>query len=129
MKTLLIVDDQPAIRKMLRIALEGHFTIEEAETADAAWEHIRIAPPAGVVLDVLMPGEINGIQLCKRIKSDATLQDIHVVLMTASGQVVPELARSFNADGFLPKPFSPFTLLRHLSSALLRQPDPAQEAR
>lgn len=120
MKKLLIVDDQPSIRTMIRLALRGRFTLDEADNADAAYEKILSDRPAGIVLDVMMPGTMNGFQLCERIKRDAALADIHVVLVTACGQVTDqELGRALGADAYFIKPFSPLALAHHLSSALL----------
>jgi two-component system phosphate regulon response regulator PhoB len=120
MKKILIVDDQPNIRWMIRLALRAHFELEEAGTADAAYVCIKHGRPDAIVLDVLMPGTMNGFQLCERIKRDAELADIHVVLLTACGQVADqELGRAVGADAFFVKPFSPLALARHMSDVLL----------
>jgi DNA-binding response OmpR family regulator len=77
----------------------------------------------------MMPGTINGFQLCERIKRDGTLAGIHVVLVTACGQVTDqELGRALGADAYFIKPFSPMALAQHLRAALLpanKQGDPA----
>ena len=119
MKRLLIVDDQPNIRLMIRLAMQGDFAIDEADSADAALEKILDNPPAGIVLDVMMPGTMNGFQLCERIKRDAALAGIHVALVTACGQVTDqELGRALGADAYFIKPFSPMALAKHLRTAL-----------
>ena len=120
MKRLLVVDDQPNIRMMIRLSIQRDFAVEEADSADAALEMILQDPPAGIVLDVMMPGTINGFQLCERIKRDGTLAGIHVVLVTACGQVTDqELGRALGADAYFIKPFSPMALAQHLRAALL----------
>jgi DNA-binding response OmpR family regulator len=120
MKHLLIVDDQPNIRKMLRLSLASHFSIAEAENADMALEMILQKKPAGIVLDVMMPGSMNGFDLCERIKGDSGLMDIHVALVTACGQVADqELGQELGADAYFVKPFSPMALAQHLKTALL----------
>jgi CheY-like chemotaxis protein len=119
MKKLLIVDDHSTIRKMLRLALGGYFALEEFADADSANEHLVTSRPDGIVLDVMMPGSMNGIQLCERIKRDPTLAPIHVVLITACSQIEDqELGRAVGADAYFVKPFSPLALLRHLREAL-----------
>lgn len=119
MKKVLIVDDQPHIRKMIRLALRDHFELEEAEDADAAYAQIMAGRPDGVVLDVMMPGSMDGFQLCQRIKRDPVLAGIYVVLVTARGQVSDqELGRALGADAYFVKPFSPMALARHLTVAL-----------
>lgn len=119
MKKLLIVDDQANIRQMIRLALCNSFILSEAKTADAALEMIQAEPPHAIVLDVMMPGGMNGFQLCEHIKRDAVLAAIHVVLVTACGQVEDqELGRRLGADAYFVKPFSPLALARHLSEVL-----------
>lgn len=124
MKKLLIVDDHPNIRRMIRYALRDRFVIEECDTADAAYQLLMKERPAGIVLDVMMPGVMNGFQLCERIKRDSSLADIHVVLVSACGQVADqELGRSLGANAYFVKPFSPLALAHHLIGALLQPSD------
>ena len=119
MKKLLIVDDHSTIRKMLRHTLSGRFALTEFADAASAHAHVLMSRPDGIVLDVMMPGSMNGFQLCERIKSDPALAAIHVVLITACGQIEDqELGRAVHADAYFVKPFSPLALLRHLSEAL-----------
>jgi len=126
MKRVLIVDDQPNIRKMIRLALGKNYVIEEAGDADQALSRIEENIPDGIVLDVMMPGSLNGFQLCERIKKDAVLAHLHVVLVTACGQVEDqEMGYALGADAYFIKPFSPLALARHLSSALHSDPKPA----
>lgn len=119
MKKILIVDDQADIRRLIRLTIPKHYEITEATSADEAQERIRKDPPQAVVLDVMMPGEIDGYELCRRIKADPALARIHVVLVTARGQ---ESDRQHGAvvgsDGYFVKPFSPLALVRHLEAAL-----------
>lgn len=113
MKKILIVEDQPDIRKLIRMTLEFEdFEIHEA--ADGAFG-LRMAAAVGpelVLLDVMMPGELDGLQVCQRIKSDPKLQHIKVVLLTARGQARDrEAGQSVGADEYLVKPFSPLQLI------------------
>jgi DNA-binding response OmpR family regulator len=126
MKKILIVDDQPNIRKMIRLALRDHFALEEAGDADAAYEQLMAERPGALVLDVMMPGSMNGFQLCELIKRDTALAGIHVVLVTACGQVSDqELGQELGANAYFVKPFSPLALARHLTSALQPAASPA----
>jgi DNA-binding response OmpR family regulator len=119
MKRVLIVDDHPVIRKMIRLALRDQYVLDEAGDAESAYARILDNVPDGIILDVMMPGSMNGFQLCDRIKKDAGLAAMHVVLVTACGQVEDqELGRSLGADAYFVKPFSPMALARHLSMAL-----------
>lgn len=124
MKRVLIVDDHSSIRKMIRLALSNRFALEEAGNADVAYAQILAERPDGIVLDVMMPGSMNGFQLCERIKREPALAPMHVVLITACGQIEDqELGRAVGADAYFVKPFSPLALARHLGEALRVGPD------
>ena len=119
MKRVLIVDDHATLRKMIRLALGDRFVLEEAGNADDAYTRILADCPDSIVLDVMMPGSMNGFQLCERIKRDRALVAMHVVLITACGQIEDqELGRAVGADAYFVKPFSPLALARHLGEAL-----------
>jgi CheY-like chemotaxis protein len=123
MKKILIVDDHPVIRKMINLALrDDRFELDEANDADAAYQMILKAKPDGMVLDVMMPGVLNGYQLCERIKQTPALSSIHVVLVTACGQVADqEFGRALGADAYFVKPFSPVALATHMKDVLLKE--------
>ena len=120
MKKLLIVDDHAVIRQMICLALRDHFELEQFGDADSTYASLATSRPDGIVLDVMLPGSMSGYQLCQRIKSDPALASIHVVLVTARGQVADqEFGRALGADAYFIKPFSPLALVRHLTTALL----------
>jgi CheY-like chemotaxis protein len=123
MKKIMIIDDQPIIRKMIQLALQDdRFALTEACDADSAYQMIINDKPDGIVLDVMMPGVLNGYQLCERIKQSPELSDIHVVLVTACGQVADqEFGRALGADAYFVKPFSPMALATHMRDALLKE--------
>ena len=118
-KTILVVDDNPLIRKMLGLALGPSFALVDADSADAALVEMNSVQPDGMVLDVMMPGTMNGFQLCERIKNDPLLKSIHVVMVTACGQEADRaLAMALGADAYFVKPFSPVELVDHFEKAL-----------
>ena len=119
MKKVLIVDDQESIRKMLRFTLASRYATDEAPDASAGWEAIRRIHPQAVILDVMMPGEMDGYQLCNKIKADREYRDIHVVLVTARAQESDKKrGQEVGADAYFVKPFSPLALARHLEQVL-----------
>lgn len=119
MKQVLIVDDQSDIRRLISLTLANRYTVLEAADAGSAFEIIRTKRPDAVLLDVMMPGEMDGYQLCSRIKQDAELRHIHVILVTARGQVGDQdKGKAVGADGYFIKPFSPLSLVLHLDEAL-----------
>ena len=119
MKNVLIVDDQASIRQIVRLVLRKDFAITEAYDVVSAIEQMKLLKPDGMVLDVMMPGEMDGYQLCEKIKQDPALADIHIVLLTACGQVADqEKGLALGANAYFVKPFSPVDLARHLKHAL-----------
>ncbi|NDY91975.1 response regulator transcription factor [Ideonella livida] len=116
MKRILIVEDQPDIRKLIRMTLEfENYEIHEA--ADGAFG-LRMASaiqPDLMLLDVMMPGELDGLQVCQRIKNDPALKSVKIVLLTARGQQKDrEAGAAAGADEYLVKPFSPLQLIETL---------------
>lgn len=119
MKKVLIVDDQDTIRKMLRLTLTGRYELIEASDAGAAWDSLRRVRPEALILDIMMPGEMDGYQLCEKLRADPALCRIHVVMVTARGQEADRhKGMTAGADAYFVKPFSPLALARHLEEAL-----------
>jgi CheY-like chemotaxis protein len=120
MKRVLIVEDQADIRKLIRMTLEFE-PYEIHEAADGAFG-LRMAgavKPDLMLLDVMMPGELDGLQVCERIKTDPATRDIKVVLLTARGQVRDrEAGQQAGADEYLVKPFSPLQLIETIEKLL-----------
>ena len=114
MTRLLIVEDQPEIRMLIQMALEFEdLEIHEAPDGDAALALLPTLKPDLVLLDVLMPGSRNGLDVCRAIKADATLQATRVVMLSARSQPSDRQAGlAAGADAYLVKPFSPNELLR-----------------
>lgn len=118
MKSVLIVEDHADIRRLIRMTLEfEECTIHEAEDADAGLTKVCAERPDVVFLDVMMPGERNGLDLCRAIKADPTLGDVKVVILSARGTSADrEAGMCAGADAYLVKPFSPMELLALLNT-------------
>ena len=111
---ILIVDDQPDIRKLIMITMESEdFELHEAESGVEAWRKASSLRPAVVLLDVMMPGGLDGYQVCEKIKEDPVLRNsTKVILLTARGQRTDlERGQAAGCDAYLVKPFSPIDLL------------------
>lgn len=119
-RRILIVDDQPDLRKLIRMTLElGDFELHEAMDGVGALRQAVALRPDLVLLDVVMPGELNGYQVCERIKQDPALAGTLVVMLTARGLAGDIGAgQQAGADGYLVKPFSPFELIEQVESIL-----------
>ena len=113
MKRVLIVEDQADIRKLIRMTLEFE-PYEIHEAADGA-EGLRKAletMPDVMLLDVMMPGELDGLQVCALVRAHQALRQIRVVLLTARGQIKDrDAGQQAGADEYLIKPFSPLQLI------------------
>ena len=111
---VLVVDDDPFIRKLIATTLEDVARLELHEAADGleAVEVARREHPRLVFLDVDMPG-LGGIEVCRELRGDAATSGATIVMLTAAqGDGVEALAEQAGADLFLTKPFSPLDLLR-----------------
>jgi response regulator RpfG family c-di-GMP phosphodiesterase len=108
---LLLVDDDAAIRQLLRATLEGvDVELDEADSAVSALAALERERPDAILLDVGMPGT-DGLALCRRLKFSPETADIAIVLLTGSDLEGGRLADEARADGFVRKPFSPLELL------------------
>jgi two-component system, OmpR family, phosphate regulon response regulator PhoB len=116
MKKILIVEDHADIRKLLHMTLEFEdYEILEAPNGDRGWEMARQIQPDVMLLDVMMPGTLNGLEVCKNVKGDPTLSHTKVVLLTARGQSRDrEAGFAAGADDYLVKPFSTLKVLETL---------------
>jgi CheY-like chemotaxis protein len=125
-RSVLIVDDDPFIRKLIATTLEDVTEFELHEAADGV-EALVVAQrerPTLVFLDVDMPA-LNGIDACRRLREHPDTSETTIVMLTAAhGDGVERSAEEAGADLFLTKPFSPLDLLR-LVDRLSGQSSPA----
>lgn len=116
-KTILIVDDHADIRRLLRMTLEFEdYEIFEAADGDAALCFLAERHADAVLLDVMMPGPLNGLEVCRRIRADGLQHGTRVLLLSARGQASDrEAGLQAGADAYLVKPFSPLQLIECLA--------------
>jgi response regulator RpfG family c-di-GMP phosphodiesterase len=123
---ILVVDDDPALRILLRTTLSGdEFDVEEASSVEGASELARFWKPTIVVLDVGLPG-LSGLAWCRELKQNGSSDSPTVILLTGA-ETSAEEARLAGADALLRKPFSPLDLVdlidRHAASKPLSAED------
>jgi len=119
--TILVVDDEEDIRELVELNLqrEGYMVLT-SETGEQALTLTRTKTPDLVVLDLMLPG-MDGLEVCKRLKSDPGLQHIPVVMLTAKGEesdIVTGL--ELGADDYIAKPFSGKVLVARIRRLLRR---------
>ncbi len=115
---VLLVDDEPDIRRVLRGYLETEgFAVVEAATGEAALERVRRQEPGVVLLDVMLP-DIDGIEVLRRLR---TFTQVFVVLVTARTEEVDKLVGlGVGADDYITKPFSPREVVARVKAVLRR---------
>lgn len=111
-KKILVVEDQEDVREIVRMTLELEgYEIQDADRGASGLALAAQWRPDLVLTDVMMPGGIDGFQVCERIKSDPALKRTKVVILTARNQAQDRKAgQKAGADEFLTKPFSPIEL-------------------
>ena len=111
-RSVLIVDDDPFIRRLIATTLEdvAGFHIEEAGDGEQALQVAADGAPAIIFLDIDMP-RLDGISACRGLRQ-ALGATPRIVMLTAAGREQEEAALQAGADLFLTKPFSPLDLLR-----------------
>lgn len=121
---ILVVDDDPDLVESVSMKLESSdYQVDKAYDGEEAWDKIKAARPALVILDVMMPRK-NGYELCNEIKNDPEYKDISVILLTAVADAVPNSSythidgKNTLADDFIPKPIDLDKLMEIVSDNL-----------
>jgi DNA-binding response OmpR family regulator len=118
MPRVLIIEDDPAVRNGLELALgrQGH-RVEVAATGEKGLDRVRAAPPDIVVLDLMLPG-IDGFEVCRRVRQ---LAPIPIVMLTARGDDLDVVGGlEAGADDYVVKPVQPRVLDARIRAVLRR---------
>jgi two-component system phosphate regulon response regulator PhoB len=128
---VLITDDNADIRKLVRMTLDmADVEVYEADNAASALDLIYRIRPTVVLMDIMMPGEMDGLDACRQIKADADLARTIVIMLTARGQQADlDAGKTAGADAYLVKPFSPLELLDMVSRYLSDVSIPTQDSK
>jgi len=125
---VLVVDDESAIRDMIRFALErADIQVETAGDAQEALVRINENRPDIILLDWMMPG-VSGIELTRRLRKDAYTEDIPIIMLTAKVTEDDKVAGlEAGTDDYVIKPFSPRELLARIR-AVMRRSSPVDDS-
>lgn len=117
-RRILIIEDHADIRRLIRMTLEFEdYELHEAANADEGLAAVRQLQPQVLVLDIMMPGSMDGLELCRRVKTEPSLGAPQVVLLTARGQSEDiQAGKAAGADAYLLKPFSPLKLIETIAA-------------
>ena len=120
MKKILIVDDQLEVRELVEVTLRvGDYKIIQAKNGTEAVEVVKKEFPDLVIMDVMMPGEIDGIMATSILKNNAETKNSKIIMLTAKGQTFDkEKGFEAGADDYFIKPFSPLDLIRKVEEVL-----------
>jgi two-component system cell cycle response regulator DivK len=120
MATILLVEDHPMNRKLVRDILLFQFDVEEAVSAEAAEEYLRTHHPDLILLDIQLPG-MDGLSLMRRLKAKPATADIPIVALSAHAMTRDiDLARQAGCVDYITKPITddPFTFLERIAHSL-----------
>ncbi len=127
-RTALIVEDEPEIADLVKLHLsrEGVDSVV-ARSGRKALEMARKSPPDLMVLDLMLP-DLDGLEVCRRIRSDDATKSIPIVMLTAKGSETDiVIGIESGADDYVTKPFSPKVLMARLQNAMRRRLDSQTE--
>lgn len=121
-KHILVVDDEKAILELVQFNLEqSGIKVSTAKSGDIAIKKARSIKPDAIILDLMLPN-INGLDVCRILKSDSDTKDVSIIMLTAKGSeedIVTGL--ELGADDYITKPFSPKILVARVNSILRRK--------
>jgi DNA-binding response OmpR family regulator len=121
--TIVVVEDDPHIAELLDLYLrrEG-FRVHAVSDGAAGWAAVAEDRPRLVILDIGLPGEVDGLELCRRIRQD---NPVPVIMLTARDEEIDRvLGLELGADDYVTKPFSPRELVARVKAILRRADGP-----
>jgi len=129
-KSILVVEDNLETRELLTYNLKNAgYAVREAGDAVKALELAARARPDLVLLDVMLPGGMDGLEVCRRLKQDERTRGVPVIMLTALGDELDRIVGlELGAEDYVPKPFSPRELLLRIKAVLRRSGSAAEES-
>jgi two-component system, OmpR family, phosphate regulon response regulator PhoB len=120
MKKILIVDDQVEVRELVEVTLRvENYAIFQAKSGEEAVEIAKSEMPDLIIMDVMMPGGMDGVEATRIIKKIKGLERCPIIILTAKGQQMDrQKGIEAGADDYFRKPFSPLELIKKVESIL-----------
>jgi two-component system, OmpR family, alkaline phosphatase synthesis response regulator PhoP len=118
---ILVIDDEKDLRELVKYSLQKEgFGVESVNDGESGLAAAVSSPPDLVLVDLMMPG-IDGLEVCRRLRSDNRTNAIPVVILTAkSGEPDRVVGLELGADDYVTKPFSPRELAARVKAVLRR---------
>jgi len=128
MKRILVIEDDRDIVELVRYNLEREdFRVTAANDGASGLAQVKKSPPDLLLLDLMLP-KLSGLEICKEIRRDQSLNRLPILMLTARGDEADRvLGLELGADDYVSKPFSPRELVARVR-ALLRRAEPTTEA-
>ena len=114
--TVLICDDEPSLRELIRVSLDGAYSFAEADDGEKSLEIARRLKPDVVILDIMMPRR-NGLDVLSELRRDEGLAATAVIVLTAQPAMRDEALRH-GADVVMVKPFEPHQITAAVAEVL-----------
>jgi CheY-like chemotaxis protein len=120
MKKVVIVDDQVEVRDLVEVTLRsGDYQVFQAESGEKAIEIARAEKADLIIMDIMMPGGMNGFEAAHALKNDPETKDCPIIMLTAKGQKADrQKGLEAGADHYFIKPFSPLELIKKTEEIL-----------
>ena len=117
-KKVLVVDDEPNVRRLLHTILNKNFEVFEGEDGKQAIEIANTQKPDVILMDMMMP-KMDGLTACHAIKQNPATRSIPIIMVTAIGfELNVKLSQQMGASGYVTKPFSSQVLLEKIAEVL-----------
>ena len=117
-KAILVVDDEPAIRLLVKNMLDKSYQVYLATDGQEAIDITRRTKPALILMDIMMP-KVDGYTACRTIKTDDETKNIPVIMVTGVGyDLNKKLSEGVGAADYITKPFNPSDLLEKINSLI-----------
>lgn len=113
---ILVVEDQDSIRRMIEALVQARgYKVTAASSGAKAIDLAIVEPPDLVLLDLMMPGQYDGFEVCRRLRAETATQNIPIIVITAmDDDGARARATEAGANAFYTKPFSPIALLKEI---------------
>ena len=120
MKKILIVDDQLEVRELVEVTMRvGDYQLLKAKSGEEAIEMVKVEKPDLIIMDIMMPGGMDGMEATRILKNDPEMKDCKIIMLTAKGQQIDmEKGIEAGADDYFTKPFSPLELIKKVEEFL-----------
>ncbi len=121
-QTILVIEDEAAIRDMLKFTLSASgYLVREAPDAEAGWKIALEDKPDLILLDWMLPG-MSGVAFAQKVRQNSQTQSLPIIMLTAKGEEEDQV-KGFDsgADDYVVKPFSPRALVARVQALLRRQ--------